>query len=138
MLMKLGWRNLKRNFWRSLVSVMGIAGSVFICVFLDNLQTGSYRQFIRNGVRSASGHITLTHEKYLTQKETEHRIKLSDWEKRLYSLNNVERVSPRLTIPALARSSRNSEGVALLGLRLSVDIDQNPLLKVRELNYWYM
>ena len=59
MLMKLGWRNLKRNFWRSLVSVMGIAGSVFICVFLDNLQTGSYRQFVRNGVRSASGHIQL-------------------------------------------------------------------------------
>ena len=129
MLMKLGWRNLKRNFWRSLVSVLGIAGSVFICVFLDNLQTGSYRQFIRNGVRSASGHITLTHEKYLTQKETEYRIKLSGWEKQLYSLSNVERVSPRLTIPALARSSRNSEGVALLGLRLSVDIDQNPLLK---------
>ena len=129
MLMKLGWRNLKRNFWRSLVSVMGIAGSVFICVFLDNLQTGSYRQFVRNGVRSASGHITLSHQKYLSQKETEYRIKLSDWEKRIYALDNVERVSPRLTIPALARSSRNSEGVALLGLRLSKDIDQNPLLK---------
>ena len=41
----------------------------------------------------------------------------------------MERVSPRLTIPALARSSRNSEGVALLGLRLNKDIDQNPLLK---------
>ena len=108
---------------------MGIAGSVFICVFLDNLQTGSYRQFVRNGVRSASGHITLTHQKYLTQKETEYRIKLSDWENRIYALDNVERVSPRLTIPALARSSRNSEGVALLGLRLSKDIDQNPLLK---------
>tara|TARA_B100000674_G_scaffold479090_1_gene477046 strand:+ start:796 stop:2028 length:1233 start_codon:yes stop_codon:yes gene_type:complete len=129
MLLKLGWRNLKRNFWRSLVSVLGIAGSVFICVFLDNLQTGSYRQFIRNGVRSASGHITLLHEKYLTQKETEHRIKLSDWEQKLKSIETVERVSPRLTIPALARSSRNSEGVALIGLRLSADIDHNPLLK---------
>ncbi len=129
MLFKLGWRNLKRNFWRTFVSVLGIAGSVFICVFLDNLQTGSYRQFVRNGVRSASGHITLLHEKYLTQKETEHRIKLSDWEQKIKSIETVERVSPRLTIPALARSSRNSEGVAVLGLRLSVDVDQNPLLK---------
>lgn len=129
MLLKLGWRNLRRNFWRTLVSILGIAGSVFICVFLDSLQTGSYKQFIRNGVRSTSGHITLVNSNYLKQREAEFRFDMLDLEQRIQALDAVERVSPRLTIPALARSPRNSEGVGLLGLRLSSDIDQNPILK---------
>lgn len=129
MLIKLGWRNLRRNFWRTFVSVMGITGSVFICVFLDGIQTGSYQQFIRNGVRSASGHITLMHKDYLSQREVEFRFSLSNLEENISVMNSVERVSPRLTIPALARSSRNSEGVGLLGLRLETDVDENPLLK---------
>lgn len=134
MLLKLGWRNLRRNFWRSLVSVMGIAGSVFICVFLDGIQTGSYQQFIRNGVRSASGHITLMHKDYLSQREVEFRFLVDKLEEKISAMNSVERVSPRLSIPALARSSRNSEGVGLLGLRLETDIDENPLLKTEFLS----
>jgi len=127
--MKLGWRNLWRNKRRSLIELASIAGSIFFAVFMNNLAKGSYAQMIDDGVRMGSGHIGLYRSNYLELRKPELTFEASSLTAALEKLTCVKAVFPRLHVPALIRSSRESRSTVIVGLDFSRERDSNPILK---------
>ncbi|MCO4782837.1 MAG: ABC transporter permease [Candidatus Cloacimonetes bacterium] len=125
---KLAYRNIVRNKSRSFVSIAAIAGSIILLTFMDNMQTGSYNAMINNGIKSGSGHIGIYHSNYLSSRELEDSF---DFQLVKQSLLNkdIKKYYPRLYVPSLIRSSRNSSGGVVLGLDILKERNISPLLK---------
>ena len=126
--MKMGWRNLWRNRWRSLIELTSIAGSVFLAVWMNNLAVGSYTQMVNDGVRMGSGHIGLYRADYLELRKTELTMAVGDLVSALEKDSAVAAVYPRLHVPGLVRSSRESRASVVIGLDIAREKDSNPML----------
>jgi ABC-type lipoprotein release transport system permease subunit len=127
--LKFGWRNLRRNKFRTALGLTAISGAVFLCLFLNSLALGSYNQMIENGIRSGSGHIGLYNPQYLDTREAEymHSSKKSE----LLTCPHVKHVLQRIMIPALARSAKNSQGAVLVGMEPEAEAQINPVIQPR-------
>jgi ABC-type lipoprotein release transport system permease subunit len=131
---RLGFRNLWRNPLRSLISMAGIAGSVFLCCYLANIKIASYQSMIDMGVEGGPGHLVLYHPKWLIDREVHDLIPIDEALKVTEALKPFsKRSSHRLYIPALAQSPRNSEGVMVIGMELQKEILNHPLLQQKVL-----
>ncbi len=132
----LAWKNLWRNRRRTLITLAAIAFSIMLVQAFHNLSQGVYAGMVDSGVRAGSGHIALYRLGYLeSREETLHfadRNLVADIE----ALDGVQQVLPRLTIPALAQSSRESRGIALLGVDPVRERRINPFLKNLDENSW--
>ena len=132
--LKLGWRNLWRNKRRTIIEILSIGGSVFLCVIWNNLAVGSYNQMIDLGVRMGSGHIGIYHERYLEERKTEDVVNHADEiVTQIEELPGVSGVFPRLQVPALIRSARESRSTGLMGLDFVREIETNPILASKRL-----
>lgn len=125
---KLAYRNIIRNKSRSFVTIAAIAGSIILLTFMDNMQTGSYKAMINNGVKTGSGHIGIYHNNYLNSRELEDNYIFGSIVQHL-NHENIQEYYPRLYVPSLIRSSRNSSGGVVLGLDIQKERNINPLLK---------
>ncbi len=124
----MGWRNLWRNRRRSLIELTSIAGSIFLAVFMNNLAVGSYAIMVNTGVRMGSGHIGLYHPNYLELRKTELTIKSDTLIPALERGPDVAGVYPRLYVPCLIRSSRDSRSSVVIGLDIDREKESNPIL----------
>ncbi len=129
--LKLGWRNLRRNRRRTIIELASISGSVFLSVFFINLAVGSYAQMVESGVRIGSGHIGVYHEDYLELRRVEQTVPSGTILASLDEDDAVEAAYPRLYVPGLVRSSRNSRPGVFLGVDFSREMETNPLLQER-------
>ncbi len=130
---KMGWRNLWRNRRRSLIELTSIAGSVFLAVFMNNLAVGSYALMIDTGVRMGSGHIGLYRSDYLELRKTELTMKTDTLISALERDPAVNAVYPRLNVPCLIRSSRDSRSSVVIGMDIAREKDNNPVLKAEKI-----
>ena len=126
--LKLGWRNLWRNRRRTIIELVTIGGSVTLGVFWNNLAVGTYDRMIDDGVKMGSGHIGIYHEKYLEERKTMQLVDAKDLVPELEAIDGVNGVYPRLSVPALARSSRESRAAGIMGLDFDRERAINPLL----------
>jgi len=126
---KLGWRNLLRNRRRTFIEVLSIAGSVLLAVFMNNLAVGSYDQMVNDGVLMGSGHIGVYNSAYLSMRKTELTVNAPPLVGALEREPSVKAVYPRLQVPALIRSSRDSRNAVVVGLDFDRELNSNPLLR---------
>ena len=131
---KLGWRNLWRNRRRSLIELTSIAGSICIAVFARNLTAGMLEQVVDDGVRMGSGHIGLYRSRYLELRKTEQTLESEELVSALERESVVAAVYPRLHVPALIRSSRDSRSTMILGLDFHREKDSNPILDAKRIS----
>ncbi len=127
--LKMGWRNLRRNRRRTIIELASISGSVFFAVFFNNLAVGSYSQMIESGVRTGSGHIGIYHEDYLELRKVEQTVPADSILAELERDPTVEAIYPRLYVPGLIRSSRNSRPGVFVGIDISREAEENPFLR---------
>ena len=125
---KLGWRNLWRNRRRTIIELVSIGGSVFLGVAWNNLAVGIYDKMIDDGVRMGSGHIGIYHHEYLELRKTEQTFEIGNLVSELESDPDVSGVYPRLHVPGLVRSSRDSRASGLMGIDFEREKSTNPLL----------
>ena len=130
---KMGWRNLWRNRRRSLIELTSIAGSIFLAVFMNNLAVGSYSQMVNDGVRMGSGHIGLYRSNYLELRKTEQTIEAESLISTIEQVPAVAAVYPRLHVPGLVRSSRDSRASMVIGMDISREKDSNPILETKRI-----
>ena len=130
---KMGWRNLWRNRRRSLIELTSIAGSIFLAVFMNNLAVGSYSQMVNDGVRMGSGHIGLYRSNYLELRKTEQTIEAESLISALEQVPAVAAVYPRLHVPGLVRSSRESRSSMVIGLDFAREKNSNPILNAKKI-----
>ncbi len=131
---KMGWRNLWRNKRRSLIELTSIAGSIFFAIFMNNLAKGSYAQMVDDGVRMGSGHIGLYRSQYLELRKTDLTFEADTLISAIEQEPSVDAVYPRLHVPALIRSSRESRASIVIGLDFAREKDNNPILKKRHIS----
>ncbi len=126
---KMGWRNLWRNRRRSLIELISIAGSIFLAVFVNNLSVGSYDKMVDDGVLMGSGHIGLYRTNYLELRKTELTMEAKPLVSALEKETSVQAVYPRLHVPGLVRSSRDSRTSLVVGLDINREKNSNPILE---------
>lgn len=125
---RIAWRNLWRNRRRTSIQLAAIAGSLFLALFYHHIAIGMYADMISDGVRSGSGHVGLYHARYLEDRKVSDTVPAALLVPLLAKEPGVEAVYPRLHVPGLLRSSRNSRPVVGLGLDLEREAARNPFL----------
>jgi ABC-type lipoprotein release transport system permease subunit len=127
--LQLAWKNLWRNRRRTLITLAAIAFSIMLVQALHNLSSGVYAGMIDSGVRAGSGHIAVYRQSYLEDRDEKLHFKVYNMVTEIETIDGVKQVLPRLYIPALAQSSRESRGVVLIGVDPVRERRINPFLK---------
>lgn len=125
----LAWKNLWRNRRRTLITLVAIAFSIMLVQALHNLSSGVYAGMVDSGVRAGSGHIAVYRQDYLASREETLYFEDHNLVTEIEAFDGVEHVLPRLYIPALAQSSRESRGIMLIGVDPQRERQINPFLK---------
>ncbi len=125
----LAWKNLWRNRRRTIITLAAIAFSIMLVQALHNLSAGVYAGMVDSGVRAGSGHIAVYQQNYLAGREEALHFKDLNLVSEIEMIDGVEQVLPRLYIPALAQSSRESRGILLIGVDPERERQINPFLK---------
>src|SRR6187402_3219241 len=78
MLLRLAWRNLWRNYRRTLIT----SGSVFFAVILSTLmmsiKEGTYDKMIESSIGAHTGYAQVQHKDYWADKSLEYGFELND------------------------------------------------------------
>ena len=128
-LFRLAWKNIWRNRRRTLITLTAIAFSIMLVQALHNLSFGVYAGMVDSGVRAGTGHIAVYRNNYLESRDEILHFRDGSLVDDISQINGVEQVLPRLYIPALAQSSRESRGVLLIGVDPDRERLVNPFLK---------
>lgn len=123
------WRSLWRNRRRTFITLAAIALSIMLVQAFHNLSIGTYAQMIDSGVRAGSGHLAVYRDGYLAGREEQYSFTPGELLPRIAALDGVAAVLPRLYLPALAQSSRDSRGILLIGVDPQAERRVNPFLK---------
>ena len=128
-LFKLAWKNIWRNRRRTIITLTAIAFSIMLVQAVHNLSYGVYAGMVDSGVRAGSGHIAVYRNNYLESRDEILHFRDGSLVDDIAMIDGVEQVLPRLYIPALAQSSRESRGVLLIGVDPARERQINPFLK---------
>ena len=128
-LFKLAWKNIWRNRRRTIITLTAIAFSIMLVQAVHNLSYGVYAGMVDSGVRAGSGHIAVYRNNYLESRDEILHFRDGSLVDDIALIDGVEQVLPRLYIPALAQSSRESRGVLLIGVDPDRERQINPFLK---------
>jgi ABC-type lipoprotein release transport system permease subunit len=130
----LAWKNLWRNKRRTIITLAAIAFSIMLVQAAHNLSYGVYAGMVDSGVRSGSGHIAVYRQNYLESRDESLHFVDRDLITDVVAIDGVEQVLPRLYVPALAQSSRESRGVMVVGVDPQRERSINPFLKALPLD----
>jgi len=115
--MKLIWRNIWRNRRRTVITMASVFFAVFFCVLFLSLITGVYDRMIDNTLETQTGHIQIHAKGYWDDKGIDNFMFMEPaMIAALDKTDNIENVSPRVEIFAMAASSSRSKGVAVIGV----------------------
>ncbi len=125
----IAWKNLWRNRRRTIITLVAIAFSIMLVQAFHNLSFGVYASMVDSGVRAGSGHLAIYHKGYLDSRDEALSFTVGNLIDEIADIDGVEEVLPRLYIPALAQSSRESRGVVLIGVDPERERPINPFLQ---------
>ncbi|MGE4544740.1 MAG: ABC transporter permease [Pedobacter sp.] len=125
----LAWKNLWRNRRRSLITLAALSISLMLMQGFHNLAIGTYARMIDSGVRAGSGHIALYRGDYEQSRDETLTFNPAKLEKQLLGMTEVAHALPRVYLPGLAQSSRESRGILLTGISPPGEYAVNPFLR---------
>ena len=114
---KLAWRNLWRNYRRTLIMLLAIALGVWAMIFMTALLRGMVDDMVKQGIGSLPGHVQIHALAYRDDPSVTHSLPAPD--QRLLALLNdgqVKAWSSRIKVPAMISSEYENRGVQLLGV----------------------
>ena len=123
------WRNIWRSRRRTIITVVAMSFSLMLVQAFHNLAFGVYAQMVDSGVRSGSGHIAVYRGDYATSRDDRLFWTAGDLPAKVAALDGVRAALPRIYLPGLAQSSRESRGILLTGIDPVAENTSNPLLK---------
>lgn len=125
----LAWKNIWRNRRRTLITLAAISLSIMLVQATHNLAFGIYARMVDSGVRAGSGHLTVYRTGYIDSRDEKLSFDPDNLAETVRNLPGVEQALPRLYLPALAQSSRESRGIMLTGIDPQAEVTVNPYLK---------
>jgi len=128
-LWQLAWKNLWRNKRRTLITLAAIGLSMALVQAFHNLSSGVYARMVDAGVRAGSGHLALYQDDYAASRDEKLSFALDDLQQRVATIPGVAAALPRVYLPGLAQSSRESRGILLTGVDPVAEQPVNPFLR---------
>ncbi len=113
----LGWRNLWRNYRRTLIMLAAITVGVWAMIFMTALMRGMVDQMVKDGVGSLPGHVQIHNPDFQDDPTINNLIAMPEAElaEKVAALDS-EGWTSRIKVPAVISSERESRGVTLLGI----------------------
>jgi ABC-type lipoprotein release transport system permease subunit len=116
-LMTLSWRNLWRNYRRTLIMLLAITVGVWAMIFMTALLRGMVDNMVRTGISVLPGHVQIHAEAYRDDPSVTHSLPAP--EQALLAILNSQDVvawTGRIKVPAMVSSEQDNRGVTLLGV----------------------
>ena len=115
--MRLAWRNLWRNYRRTIIMLMAISIGTWAMIFLIAMSRGMVGDMIRDGINALPGYVQVHHPDYRDDPSVENLITMSSGEiEYAFEKAGIQRFSARVRVPAMVSSERVSRGVTLVGI----------------------
>lgn len=113
----LAWRNLWRNYRRTLIMLAAITVGTWAMIFMTALMRGMVDDMVKDGIRNLPGHVQIHNPNYRDDPSIENSLSAPS-DKLVNVLNSAEVVAwaTRVRVPAVISSERDSRGVMLLGI----------------------
>ncbi|MGB7450643.1 MAG: ABC transporter permease, partial [Lysobacterales bacterium] len=132
----LAWRNLWRNYRRTLIMLLAIALGVWAMIFMTALLRGMVDDMVKQGVSALPGHVQVHANAYRDDPSVTHSLPAPN-DTLLDVLNSGQVVawSSRIKVPAMISSEYESRGISLLGVdpaeELALGFDSNDVIEGR-------
>jgi len=113
----LSWRNLWRNYRRTLITFSSIGVAVWAMIVLAALMDAWAMSTFNASINTLTGHAQIHAEQYLQDPNIEYRINMPD-EQQIKLLNSeiVKAWSVRVRVPAIVQSERENAPLMLVGI----------------------
>jgi len=117
LLTSLSWRNLWRNYRRTLITFSSIGVGVWAMIVLASLMQAWAMSTFNASINTLTGHAQIHAEQYLQDPNIDYRLNMPD-EKQIQLLNSniVKAWSVRVRVPAIVQSERENSPVMLVGI----------------------
>ena len=114
---RLAWRNLWRNYRRTLIMLAAVVVGAWAMIFLTALMRGMVDDMVKDGISSLPGHVQIHHPAYRDDPTIASVMAPPD-EALKSALDNPEVVAwtTRVKVPAVISSERDTRGVTLVGI----------------------
>jgi ABC-type lipoprotein release transport system permease subunit len=130
-LLKMGWKNLWRNKYRTFITVSAIFFAVILATVVSSLQKGVFDNLIKNVVGFYTGYIQVHHAGYWDEQILENSFEQNPIaEKSILKVPGVIGIAPRLESFALAASDQFTKGCMVIGIS-PLDEDKVTQLKAK-------
>ena len=114
---KLAWRNLWRNYRRTLIMVAAVSVGVWAMIFMTAMMRGMTDQVIANSLNLLPGEVQIHHVDYRRDPSVANRLPMPAGSLlTALSAPPIEAWVARVRVPAVVASERGSRGVVLLGI----------------------
>ncbi len=113
----LAWRNLWRNYRRTLIMLLAIAVGVWAMIFMTALLRGMVDNMVRQGIIALPGHVQIHAMTYRDDPSVSNSMPAPSGAL-LAALNTgqVAAWTSRVKVPAMISSEQDSRGITLLGV----------------------
>lgn len=114
---RLAWRNLWRNYRRTVIMLLAISLGVWAMIFMTALLRGMVDDMVKQGVSALPGHVQIHAMAYRDDPSVTHSLP-APGEALLAVLDSpkVAAWSSRIKVPAMISSEYENRGVTLLGI----------------------
>jgi len=113
----LAWRNLWRNYRRTLIMLLAITVGVWAMIFMTALLRGMVDNMVRTGISVLPGHVQIHAKAYRDDPSVSHSLSVPA--KALLEVLNGVQVTAwtgRVKVPAMISSEQDNRGITLLGI----------------------
>lgn len=126
-LFRIAVRNLRKNLRRTLITGTAIAGGLALLIWTGNLQEGSYSNLIQRGVSTMAGHVVVQADGYQAEQDMHLLVDsaeatTTEVQAALSAVSPDARLASRVLVQGLLQSTRNTSGVALVGVEPSAEV----------------
>ncbi len=113
----LAWRNLWRNYRRTLIMLAAIAVGVWAMIFLTAMMRGMVDDMVRGSTSTLLGHVQLHHPEYRDDPNIVNSLPPpSAHLRQLFDQDTIVAWTTRVRVPAVISSERETTGVSLVGI----------------------
>jgi ABC-type lipoprotein release transport system permease subunit len=113
----LAWRNLWRNYRRTLIMIGAVAVGVWAMMFMNALMRGMVDEMVHNAVLGLPGHVQIHHPEYQDDPSVVNSIGKPDGALlNVLEADNIVAWTSRVKVPAVISSERESRGITLIGI----------------------
>lgn len=119
----LAWRNLWRNYRRTLIMLTAIVVGVWAMILFSALMRGMLEEMVAGGLRALPGEVQIHHRAYRDDPSVDNSMALPSGEL-LAALDSppIQNWAARVRVPGMIMSERDNRGAVLLGVDPAAEI----------------